>query len=350
MALRLLEMVLPARLEGELDRAVEGLDVLDRWRSEVSDERLCVHLVLKREAVEQALDALQDWFGSVEGFRVVLLEVGVTLPALEEKNGSGPKGDLAAQPKEPAPEPTFGRVSRQELQSQLATALARGFEYPIFVVLSAVVAAIGLMRDNVAVVVAAMVIAPLLGPNMAFALATATGDAEMIRRALSAQPAREWRSPSSSSLAIGAATHVFGDSDALLLSSEILGRIEGLHPGDFVLALASGVAGTLSLTTGASSTLIGVMVAVALMPPLVCAGVLLGCGHVEQSGAAFLLLVTNVICVNLAAVGTLGALGVRPAAWWEAERARRATRLALVIWSTSMFALLGVTALRFVRL
>jgi uncharacterized membrane protein len=44
------------------------------------------------------------------------------------------------------------------------------------VVLSTIVAAIGLLKDSVAVIIGAMVIAPLLGPNVALALATALGD------------------------------------------------------------------------------------------------------------------------------------------------------------------------------
>jgi uncharacterized membrane protein len=43
-------------------------------------------------------------------------------------------------------------------------------------VLSTVVASVGLEQDNIAVVIGAMVIAPLLGPNVAFAFATAIGD------------------------------------------------------------------------------------------------------------------------------------------------------------------------------
>ena len=48
--------------------------------------------------------------------------------------------------------------------------------------------------------------------------------------------------------------------------------------GDIALALASGLARALAFTTGVSTTLIGVMVAVALLPPLVAFGLLLGGG------------------------------------------------------------------------
>jgi uncharacterized hydrophobic protein (TIGR00341 family) len=183
---------------------------------------------------------------------------------------------------------------------------------------------------------------------MALALGATTGDKELIRTALR-------RNLEGVTLAgvlavlIGAAILFFADPDALLASFEIRSRTEGIHPGDFLLALASGVAGTLSFTSGAPTTMIGVMVAVALMPPLVCAGLLLGCGRFEPALAASLLLVTNVACVNLAAVATFSFLGVRPARWWEAERARRATRTAVWISAATLAGLAAVTAVRLFR-
>ena len=53
---------------------------------------------------------------------------------------------------------------------------------------------------------------------------------------------------------------------------------------------------------------------------------LLGTGAYQPALGAALMLAANIICVNIAAVATFVVLGVRPAAYWEAQRARRATR------------------------
>ena len=74
--------------------------------------------------------------------------------------------------------------------------------------------------------------------------------------------------------------------------------------GDIAVALASGSAGALAFTTGVSATLIGVMVAVALLPPLVTSGLLLGGGHPALAAGAFSLFLVNLICINLAGVTT----------------------------------------------
>jgi len=100
--------------------------------------------------------------------------------------------------------------------------------------------------------------------------------------------------------------------------------------GHVVLALASGFAGALAFTSGVPATLVGVMVAVALLPPLVTVGLLVGAGLFSQAWGALLLLLTNMICVNLAGVISFRWQGISPTTWWEESIAKRATNLSLM--------------------
>jgi uncharacterized hydrophobic protein (TIGR00341 family) len=111
--------------------------------------------------------------------------------------------------------------------------------------------------------------------------------------------------------------------------------------GDLILALTAGCAGTLAFTTGLPAALIGVMVAVALMPPLVAFGMLLGAGQYRLAGGALLLTFTNVVCINLAGVVTFLQQGVRPRTWWEKENARKGSIRAMVLWIV-LLALLAI--------
>jgi len=86
------------------------------------------------------------------------------------------------------------------------------------------------------------------------------------------------------------------------------------------------------------------MVAVALLPPLVVVGLLTGAGQTSQATGALLLLLTNIICLNLAGVTTFLVQGIRPRSWWKAGKARRATRRALLLW-TGLLLLLTVLIL-----
>jgi uncharacterized hydrophobic protein (TIGR00341 family) len=126
--------------------------------------------------------------------------------------------------------------------------------------------------------------------------------------------------------------------------SELASRTQvGLS--DVVLALAAGCAGALAFTTGVSAIMVGVMVAVALLPPMVTFGLLLGGGQLKLAMGALSLLAANLICLNLAAVLTFMAQGIRPATWWEKDRAKKATRIAVVLWMTLLVVLVGLILL-----
>ncbi len=83
------------------------------------------------------------------------------------------------------------------------------------------------------------------------------------------------------------------------------------------------------------------MVAVALLPPTVTFGLLLGDGRLGAAGGAGLLLLVNLVSVNLAAVAMFLLQGIRPAQWWEAEQAKRAAHRAIVLWG-ALLVLLSV--------
>jgi uncharacterized hydrophobic protein (TIGR00341 family) len=326
MALRLLDIVIPDDRADDVRHALDDLNVVSLWGDQIDDDTAIVRVLLDSEQTETAFDRLETRFGALDGFRLILLPVEATLPRVEPPKP--PEPDEPAPPPKPVPQ----RISREELYDDIAGGLKLNRVYLVTVVLSAVVAAVGLLRDNVAIIIGAMVIAPLLGPNMALALATTLGDTALARRATVINLA-----------GLGVA-FVFSVGVGLALTvdptvGEIAARTE-VGPGDVVLALASGAAGALAFTAGAPAALVGVMVAVALLPPLAAIGLLLSSGHWKEAAGAVLLLATNVVCVNLAAVVTFLLQGIRPKTWWEAERARKATHRAMLAWTIVLVLLL----------
>ena len=85
--------------------------------------------------------------------------------------------------------------------------------------------------------------------------------------------------------------------------------------------------------------------AVALLPPLVTFGLLLGSGRPALAMGALSLLLVNLICVNLAGVTTFVVQGIHPANWWEKDRAKKATRIAIGLWMAMFAVLIGLTLL-----
>lgn len=331
MALRMIEIYLSGGGGEWINEILRDVPVIGVWEQASSEDLTTVKVLLEVEKTEAVLDELEKHFGSSGGFRVVILPVEATLPRPEPPE----KPPAQEQPPEKEkPKIKGSRISREELYSDLSETTNVSWVYVTFTVLSTIVAAIGLLQNNVAVIIGAMVIAPLLGPNVALALATTLGDVDLARRSAKANLVGFLIAFGISILA----GFLFAIDPSV---PEILNRTKvGL--GDILLALASGTAGALAFTTGVGSSLIGVMVAVALLPPLVTTGLMLGSARFELALGSFMLLGVNVICVNLSGVLTFLLQQVRPNTWWEADKARRATRKAIVIW-TLLLLLLAMT-------
>ncbi|PUB09892.1 uncharacterized protein DUF389 [Yoonia sediminilitoris] len=116
-------------------------------------------------------------------------------------------------------------------------------------------------------------------------------------------------------MAIGAIVEINLDSKELLDRSQI-----GID--SIALALASGAATALSVATGLSSALVGVMVAVALRPPSVAIAMFAGAGEFGLAGRAALLLFANIVSVGIASQLVFLLRGIRPRTWHEQENAK----------------------------
>ena len=313
---RLIEILVPPDQASKLRDLIASHDAV-RWWHAPDDTRAVFRLLAPAERVESILDPLQVALGVTEGFHAVVLAVEAALPqrdTLEEEQ--------AQKKAEPPSVPE--RISREELYDDLSGFARTTRVFLCTVVLSTVVAAIGLARNSPAIVIGAMVIAPLLGPNVALALATTLGDRRLA-----------WQAVRTNAIGVLLATLVAFAAGLILefdaASAEVATRtILGL--GDLVLALAAGIAGALAFTSGVPAALVGVMVAVALLPPLVVFAMLLAAGSIAQALNALLLVGCNIVCVNLAGVTTFLVQGVSPRRWWEADRSRKIARRALVIW------------------
>ena len=313
MALRLIEATVPQDQVSAAREILSDTETLGTWSYDLDGGHTVVAAVLESEDVEARLDNLSARFESLEGFRAMVYAVEAMVPRREAK----PKDEAAEQRKR-------DRVSREELYERIREGAELNRTFLLQVFLSTTVAVIGLLRNDLAVIIGAMVIAPLLGPNVALALATVLTDAKLGLAALRTNLAGVALAVGLS-IAAGLLLHVDPSTPALAARTHV-----GLE--DLALASASGAAGVLAFTTGVPASLIGVMVAVALLPPAAVFGLLIGGGELEPAAHALLLLSTNVICLNLTAVAMFVIKGVRPRHWWKADRARAATRNAIVIW------------------
>ena len=210
---------------------------------------------------------------------------------------------------------------RDAILQEIDQNAALGQNFLVLVLLSCVIATFGLIQNSAAVIIGAMLVAPLMGPIVAFALALVYGDPRRVARALGTLALGAAIAVALSAL-LGLLVTLVGTVDfgATGLPSEILGRTQ---PSlfDLAVALAGGTAGSYALVQPRlSSALAGVAIATALMPPLCVVGLGISQGDMAIWGGSLLLFLTNVAAIVFAASGIFALAGFLPAAGGSRRR------------------------------
>ena len=148
-------------------------DVLGHWTYAVDDDQRVDRVLLEVDETESFLDWVDETVQN--DYRVVLQAVEATLPRPEVEDEEEETGE--------EDEVSVGRIGRAELYEYARDAADVSGYYYALTALSVIVAAGGMLRDQTAVVIGAMVIAPLIGPNLALALGTTLGDPDLLGRA-----------------------------------------------------------------------------------------------------------------------------------------------------------------------
>ncbi|SFP35137.1 TIGR00341 family protein [Nitrosomonas cryotolerans] len=287
---------------------IVGEDGMQQMRLIVADDKLQI-----------TLDALQNVLGAQPTARILILPIETSLPKLAEEERSQEDSATAA---------------REALYEEIAKSARFDFNFVVLIILSTIVATIGLIENNIAVVIGAMVIAPLLGPNLALSLGIALADISLAWKS-----ARTLFAGILLVIALSAGFGIIWPSNITnyLLMSQTEAGFESI-----ALALASGAAAALSLTTGLSSVLVGVMVAVALLPPAATLGFMLGHNNPDLFISAGLLLIINVVCINLATIIVFFIKKIRPRTWLEKKKARYVMLIYILGWLVTLTILIFI--------
>ncbi|MBI5174574.1 MAG: DUF389 domain-containing protein [Candidatus Melainabacteria bacterium] len=179
------------------------------------------------------------------------------------------------------------------LQKRLEESGRLSRDFLVFLTGATAIATMGLFQNSPAVIIGAMIIAPLMRPLTCLSLATITADTRQLLRSVSTIIVGTFLG-----LAISSAMAYL--LRALELSPEILART---HPTllDLGVALAAGAVGAYCQSDEKlSDTLAGVAIAVALVPPLSVVGIGLAFGDSSVAAGAALLYATNLVGITMA--------------------------------------------------
>jgi len=216
--------------------------------------------------------------------------------------------------------PTLGSDEQLEVYKRVRRDARPDTDFFVMMGLAAIIATYGLLQGSTAVIIGAMLVAPLFTPILANSLAIVLGDIRLLRLAVEA-------ALKGIVLAIGLAVLLTVLTPLRTITQEIASRTSP-NLFDLAVALASGAAGAYAVARkDVATALPGVAIAAALVPPLCVIGIGIALTDSGVTWGGTLLFTTNLIAITLAGSITLLLLGFRPAA--NPERAAR-LRLGLV--------------------
>jgi uncharacterized hydrophobic protein (TIGR00271 family) len=225
---------------------------------------------------------------------------------------------------------------RAETYVRIRRGARPSIDFYVLISLATIIAALGLIVNSAAVVIGAMLVAPLMSPIVGVGLAMVLGDVRFLR------------------LSLGAVTRgtilalILGVFVGLLqigqpLTPELLARTQPSFI-DLLIALFSGMAAAYALSRStAAAALPGVAIAAALVPPLATSGVAFTSGYYIESVGALLLFITNFVAITVASAIVFLILGFRPTRSVKERKEIRARSARIAIMSLVIVSVILVT-------
>ena len=227
---------------------------------------------------------------------------------------------------------------RVSLFQQLKTGSAWNTDFILMLSLSAAIASFGLLQNSAAVIIGAMLVAPLMTPMIASALAIIQGNVLLAK-----ESARSIMYGFITALAIGFFVGFLAPGDQL--TDELLAR-GAPNILDYIIAFLSGCAAAYALARpGLIGAIAGVAMAAALVPPICTVGISFSGGEFSNGQGAAILFAANVVAVILGAVLVFKLMGIGEIASTQARiRSKiwvRRVKLSLILLSVILIIPLG---------
>ncbi|TFG31998.1 TIGR00341 family protein [Candidatus Thorarchaeota archaeon] len=290
------------KTEAVIDFLIDGLNIKNILKFN-ADNAIVLQFRIKEDSVNETIEGLKSRGLGVEYGFVDILDLKASLPRDAEEKTNDAKIQREAE------------LAVEEIYDSVKKQASLSFDYISFVILAALMAGIGLIQNNITVIVASMLLSPLMGPMLGVALGYVVRD-----KALFVKGTRNELIGIALSLSVGAILGIvlliFSPSIANSVQTDFDGGIiteitrrGGFAALDVGVAIFSGAAVAVSVTRGDMSTLVGVAISAALMPPAVNASMMAILGIATANTivlnigiGSFALLVMNIILIDISAI------------------------------------------------
>ncbi|TFG10941.1 MAG: TIGR00341 family protein [Promethearchaeota archaeon] len=192
-------------------------------------------------------------------------------------------------------QPLESRIALEEILEDIEGATKPNLNYFIFIILSAIIASSGLVLNSIAVVIASMIISPLMGPILGFSYGVITHNKAMLKNSLIAQTIGILLSIGCG-LLLGFTTILLTNTNEITHQMSIRSFPSYL---DIIITSCAGIATGFSISGVIKTSLVGVAIALSLMPPAVNIGLAFIYGDFILSLGSLILLIVNILIINI---------------------------------------------------
>ena len=201
--------------------------------------------------------------------------------------------------------PTLTPARREDVLRQMRSGAEPSIDFFVLILLSSIIASLGLLQNSGAVIIGAMLVAPLMSPILSMGMGMAVSESATVRLGFEST-----LKGMATAIVVGAVVVIISPIDAP--TNEILARTSP-NVLDLMIALASGAAAGYAVSRKeVAAALPGVAIAAALVPPLCVVGYGLGVSQLDIATGALLLFLTNLTAIVFAAAMTFLFLGFHP--------------------------------------
>ncbi len=230
--------------------------------------------------------------------------------------------------------PSLNVTRRKEVMRTMRDAAKPTPDFFVLIVLASMIASLGLLQNSAAVIIGAMLVAPLMSPILAMGMSLVLGNIRQFYEATETAV-----KGIAVAILVGMLVSIVSPIDAA--TNEILARTSP-NILDLLVAIASGAAAGYAMSRReVSAAMPGVAISAALVPPLCVIGYGLGTAQFDIASGSALLFITNLIAILLSAAVVFLALGFYPQRSNRSEllRTLRITLISLV----AVTAILGIS-------
>ncbi|MGY5880428.1 MAG: TIGR00341 family protein [Candidatus Thorarchaeota archaeon] len=306
------------KTEAVFDFLLDSLNIKNVMKFN-ADNAIVLQFRIPDDSVNETIEGLKSRGVGVEYGFVDILDLKASLPRESEEKENDKKIQRDAT------------LAVEEIYENVKKQSSLSFDYIAFIILAAVMAGFGLIQNNVTVIVASMLLSPLMGPMLAIAFGYVVKDEKLFMKGTKNEVIGI-----ALSLSVGVAmavvmplfqpdmiTTIVADvgsdvGSGIVANITEITRRAGFSSLDVGVAVFSGAAVAVSVTKGDMSSLVGVAISAALMPPAVNAsmmvvlGLVLGNPDVMYVGVgSFGLLAMNIILIVISAFVMFKVKGLR---------------------------------------